>query len=215
MAAFTFGALDFVSTQRYSTVRTMKEPPPGSAKIACLGYALMGLLQGKPSSGYDLRKTFASTSMRSYSGSPGAIYPALRRLEQQSLIRGTIEQSSGLRRRQRFRLTPKGVVALKTWIAPPVTREDLVRGQAEIMLRFAFSEQVAGATGSLELLRSFEAALKPYLAGLREELQASQAAMSGSGRRAFECGVRQTECLLEWVQSAITAYTKERGGGSL
>jgi DNA-binding PadR family transcriptional regulator len=30
----------------------------------------------KPSSGYDLRKIFSSTSMKTYSGSPGAIYPA-------------------------------------------------------------------------------------------------------------------------------------------
>jgi DNA-binding PadR family transcriptional regulator len=185
-----------------------------SGKIPCLGYALMGLVERKPSSGYDLRKIFSSTSMRSFSDSPGAIYPALRRLERESLIRGTIEEGSGLRRRRRFRLTSKGVAALKMWIARPVTREDLVRSQAEIMLRFAFSGQVAGVTGSLELLRSFEAALRPHLAGLREEFEASRAAMSGSGRMAFECGVRQTECLLEWVQRAITAYTKEREGGS-
>jgi DNA-binding PadR family transcriptional regulator len=186
------------------------DPPPGSAKIPCLGYALMGLLQGKASSGYELRKIFSSTAMRTYSDSPGAIYPALRRLEQQSLIRGTIEEGSGLRRRQRFRLTPQGIAALKLWIARPVTHEDLVAGQAEIKLRFAFSEQVAGVAGSLELLRSFEAALRPHLAALREEFQASKAAMSGSSRMAFECGVRQTECLFEWVQYAITAYIKER-----
>lgn len=191
------------------------DPPTGPLKTPCLGYALMGLLQGKPASGYELRKIFSSTSMRSYSDSPGAIYPALRRLERQSLIRGTIEEGSGLRRRQRFRLTPRGVAALKAWIARPVTREDLVTGQAEIMLRFAFSEQAAGVTGSLELLTSFEAALKPYLAALREEFQVSRGAMSGSGRMAFECGVRQTECLLEWVRHAITTYTKEKEGGSL
>jgi DNA-binding PadR family transcriptional regulator len=190
-------------------------PPTGSAQIPCLGYALMGLLEGKPSSGYELRQIFSSASMRSYSGSPGAIYPALRRLERQSLIRGTIEAGSGLRRRQRFRLTPKGVAALKAWIARPVTRGDLVAGQAEIMLRFAFSEQAAGVAGSLELLRSFEAALKPYLAALHEQFQASQAAMSGSGRMAFECGVRQTECLLEWVHDAITAHAQQREGGGL
>jgi len=190
------------------------DPPAGPAKISRLGYALMGLLQGMPSSGYELRKIFSSTSMRTYSDSPGAIYPALRRLEHQSLIRGTIEEGSG-RRRQRFRLTPKGVAALKAWIARPVTREDLVAGQAEILLRFAFSEQAAGVTGSLELLRSFETALRPYLAALREEFRTSKAATSGSGRMAFECGVRQTACLLEWVQSAITAYTKEKEGASL
>ena len=91
--------------------------------IPQLGYALLGLLQGKPSSGYDLRKIFSSTSMRTYSDSPGSIYPALLRLEKQKLIRGSIE--SGSRRRQVFRLTPKGLAELKQWITAPVTLEDV------------------------------------------------------------------------------------------
>jgi len=110
-----------------------------SRKIPALGYALLGLLQ-KPSSGYDLRKVFSSTSMKTYSGSPGAIYPALQRLEKQGLIRGTVEEGSGLRRRQIFRLTPQGLAELKTWITLPITKEDLVSGLKTVMLRFALSE---------------------------------------------------------------------------
>src|SRR3984885_849225 len=105
-------------------------------KIPALGYALLGLLQ-KPPSGYDLRKIFSSTSMKTYSDSPGAIYPALRRLEEEGLIRGTVEEGSGMRRRQIFRLTPKGLAELKRWITSPVTVEDLIRGGQEILLRFA------------------------------------------------------------------------------
>ena len=111
-----------------------------SPKIPSLGYALMGLLHGKPSSGYDLRKIFSSTSLKTYSDSPGAIYPALRRLEQQGMIRSTIVEGGGLRRRQVFRPTPKGVAELKRWIALPVSREDVEGGYDQILLRFAFSE---------------------------------------------------------------------------
>ena len=64
------------------------------AKIPSLGYALLGLIEQKPASGYDLRKIFSSTSMKYYSDSPGAIYPALGRLEQQGLLRGTIDIAS-------------------------------------------------------------------------------------------------------------------------
>ena len=46
-----------------------------------LEYALLGLLHQQPQSGYDLRKVFETTALGNYSGSPGAIYPALRRLE--------------------------------------------------------------------------------------------------------------------------------------
>src|SRR5271169_983806 len=126
-----------------------------STKIPALGYALLGLLQ-KPSSGYDLRKVFSSTSMKTYSDSPGAIYPALARLEKAGLIRGAIEEGSGMRRRQIFRLTPKGLAELKKWITRPVTPEDLVWGQQEIMLRFAFSEIAVGPAAAIELLQSLE-----------------------------------------------------------
>jgi len=179
-------------------------------KIPSLGYALIGLLHQKPASGYDLRKIFSSTSMKTYSDSPGAIYPALRRLEKQGLIRGTIEEGSGLRRRQLFRVTPKGLAELRKWIERAITRDDVVRGQAEIMLRFAFSEQVVGANGSLVLLKSLEAALKPHVRALHEEAQALKSVAPLSGRLAFEAGLRGTECLLQWTRFAMAAYEKEK-----
>lgn len=179
-------------------------------KIPALGYALLGLLQQKPSSGYDLRKIFSSTSMKTYSDSPGAIYPALRRLEHQGLVRGMIEEGSGLRRRQIFRLTPKGLAELRKWITSPVTREDLVWGPEAIMLRFAFSENAIGTAASLEILKSLEATLNPQLQALHEELQAIKAVTPTSGRLAFECGIRGTECLLQWTQYAIATYEKEK-----
>src|SRR5665811_137153 len=173
------------------------------SKIPSLGYALLGLLQ-KPSSGYDLRKVFSSTSMKTYSDSPGAIYPALGRLEKAGLIRGAIEEGSGLRRRQVFRLTPKGLSELKQWITRPVAREDLVRGQQDIMLRFAFSETVLGPAASINLLESLEAALTTYIDALREEFEIIKPVVPASGRLAFECGIRGTECLLDWTQYALS-----------
>jgi DNA-binding PadR family transcriptional regulator len=187
------------------------------SKIPSLGYAILGLLQ-KPASGYDLRKIFSSTSMKTYSDSPGAIYPALKRLEKQGLVRGTIEEGSGLRRRQVFHLTAKGNSELKKWILTPVTREDLVRWPDAVLLRFAFSEGVAGLAASLDLLKSLAAALNPHLAALRAEHESVKKIAPVSGSLAFECGLRGTESLLQWAEHAITIYEKrisnKRGGAS-
>jgi DNA-binding PadR family transcriptional regulator len=181
-------------------------------KIPALGYALLGLLQGNPLSGYDLRKAFSSTSMKTYSDSPGAIYPALRGLEKQGLIRGTIEEGSGLRRRQPFRLTSKGLSELKKWITRPVTREDLLWTQPEILLRFAFAHAAVGPAAAVELLKSLEAALKTYIPSLHKELRTIKPAIPLSARLAFQCGIRGNESLLEWTQFAISAYEKEGKG---
>ncbi|HWY19767.1 MAG TPA: PadR family transcriptional regulator [Candidatus Acidoferrum sp.] len=177
--------------------------------ISKLGYALLGLLQQQPSSGYALRKIFSSTAMTTYSDSPGAIYPALQRLEQKGLIRGSIEQSSGLRRRQIFRLTPHGLAALKKWINRPLVRADVIRGLDEVMLRFAFSQQAVGAPGSVRLLKSLSIELTSYLPGLREQLTVNKEAMPTSGRLALESGLRSYECLLEWTKYALATYVRQ------
>jgi DNA-binding PadR family transcriptional regulator len=177
--------------------------------VPALGYALLGLLYQNPASGYDLRKIFSSTSMKSYSDSPGAIYPALQRLEKRGLVKGTIEESNGLRRRQVFHLTARGTAELRKWITQPIAAEDLTRGFEDIVLRFAFSEQTAGAAASLQLLKSLQEALKVHVAALHKEYQASHKLMPTSGRLAFESGMRATECLLDWTGYAIATYEKE------
>jgi DNA-binding PadR family transcriptional regulator len=183
-----------------------------SSSIPPLGYALLGLLQPRPSSGYDLRKIFSSTSMKTYSDSPGAIYPALRRLERDGMIRGTVEEGSGLRRRQVFRVTPKGLAELKRWITLPITRDDLSSGLKTVMLRFAFSEKAVGASASLEILKSMEAALGPHLQDLGEKLEKMRPVASTSGRLALECGIRSYESLLQWTRYAISIYEKQLKG---
>jgi DNA-binding PadR family transcriptional regulator len=182
------------------------------APTSRLGYALLGLLQQKPSSGYDLRKVFSSTAMKTYSDSPGAIYPALRRLEQQGLIRGNVEDRSGLRRRQVFRLTPKGLSALKQWIMLPIVPDDLARGEQEFMLRFAFSEATSGSAAAVKLLQSLEVALQASLPPLREQLDTLRSQMPTSARLAFECGIRGSECWLEWAHYALATYEKQKKG---
>jgi PadR family transcriptional regulator AphA len=178
--------------------------------ISKLGCALLGLLQQKPSSGYDLRKIFSITAMGTYSDSPGAIYPALQRLQQQGLIRGSIESGNGLRRRQVFRMTASGTAELRKWIARPVLRADVIRGLDEVMLRFAFSEQAVGPSASIQLLKSLQAGLKSYIPEMSEQLSAGKAAMPTSGRLALESGIQGYECLLQWTRHALETYERNK-----
>jgi len=178
--------------------------------ISNLGCALLGLLRQNPASGYDLRKIFSTTAMTTYSDSPGAIYPALKRLQQQGLIRGSVESGSGMRRRQVFRLTARGTAELKRWIRRPLVRADVIRGLNEVMLRFAFSEPVAGPSASVRLLRSLETELTSYIPELHEQLSAGKATMPMSGRLALESGIKSYECLLQWTRDALRTYERNK-----
>jgi DNA-binding PadR family transcriptional regulator len=178
--------------------------------ISKLGCALLGLLHQNPASGYDLRKIFSATAMTTYSDSPGAIYPALQRLQQQGFIRGSIESGSGLRRRQVFHLTAQGTAQLRKWIARPVLRADVIRGLDEVMLRFAFSEQAVGPSASARILQSLQAELASYIPELHAQLSAGKATMPMSGRLALESGIKGYECLLRWTRAALGIYARKK-----
>ena len=171
-----------------------------------LGYALLGLIQQRPRSGYDLRKTFAETAMGSFSDSPGAIYPALGRLAKRGLIESEVEDSSGLRRRRMYRLTTEGERELKHWLSQPVTRDEIIRRLGELMLRFAFMEQALGADEAIHFLQKFRIELDAYIPSLRHYLQQHGPKMPLSGMLALDSGVRNYETLQRWVEHAIQTY---------
>lgn len=186
---------------------------PMNADVSVLGYALLGLLQQQDRSGYDLRKIFSASPMTSFSDSPGSIYPALRRLEQQELVRSRIQERSGLHRRRLFHLTQAGSTELKQWQKQPIVRDDIVRGTGELMLRFSFMDQSLGAVESLRFLTTLKAELTAYIPELRSYLQEHGKNMPLSGRLALESGINGYECLLNWARNAIKNYDKnfERG----
>jgi DNA-binding PadR family transcriptional regulator len=181
--------------------------------ISVLGYALLGLLQQAPLSGYDLRKFFSATPMMSFSDSPGSIYPALRRLEHRRLIRSQVEERAGLRRRRLFRLTPAGLAELRAWQTRPITRDDIVRAIDELMLRFSFMDQTLGREAAQSFLRTLRRELTKYLPGLHEHLAAHRAKMPLSGRLALESGIAGYESLLRWTRSALANYERIKKEG--
>jgi len=184
-------------------------------ETSLLGYAMLGILQQQPLSGYGLRKIFAATPLMAFSDSPGAIYPALERLQQRGLIRGRIQKGSGLRRRRVFKLTPQGLVHLRRWLEKPVTREDVVRGADGLLLRFSFMDGGLGRAHSARFLQALEKELAAYIPGLREFLKSPPGEMPLSGRLALESGVEGYEALLHWARRGRAVYRKELRGDAL
>jgi DNA-binding PadR family transcriptional regulator len=182
--------------------------------ISLLAYAVLGLLHQQPRSGYDLRKIFANTPMRTFTDSPGAIYPALQRLEKRGLVRGRVQETSSLRRRRLFRSTVAGTVALKTWQTKTITRDDVINRVDELMLRFSFMDQTVGARHAARFLNALAAELASYIPSLRQYLKAQAQKMPLSGRLALESGIRGYESLLRWSRSSLTIYKKRNRGGT-
>jgi DNA-binding PadR family transcriptional regulator len=118
--------------------------------LSDLELALLGLIREEPRSGYALRKVFATALLGRFSASPGAIYPALRRLELAMLIDTTGE--TRVRGRTNFRATPAGRKALRAALeAPPLDNESHERQ----LLRFAFMDLELEPAAIAEFLRGY------------------------------------------------------------
>ena len=180
-----------------------------NAGTTLLGYALLGLLHQKPASGYDLRKIFAETPMGNFSDSPGAIYPALRRLEEKKFVRSVVEKRAGIRLRKLLTVTPAGLSELSAWLQEPLEQADVATRLNEIMLRFSFADSVVGEAGTLHFLQSFEQQLKIYVPGLQKLHKLNSAKMPTSAALALENGVLGYEAQLKWVQHAIAVYKRK------
>lgn len=176
-----------------------------------LEMALLGLLAQKPRSGYDLRKTFATTAMRHYSDSPGSIYPALRRIEARGWIEATGEKTDEVdrRRRQDYRLTSTGRQVLIAWLELAVSAEDVRMRGPELMLRFAFMDGNVPRSTSIQFLDQFAQQLETVAAENRTKWEQMRdlvaKAMPGrvpihTGLLAFEAGIEGMEAQIIWAR---------------
>jgi len=180
-------------------------------RATTLEYALLGLLHQEAQSGYGLRKQFAATPLRYFSDSPGAIYPALRRLVARGWVVAGAPQ--GGRRRQEFRLGGRGRAAFVAWLRQPVTDADVVYGVEELMLRFAFMDQVLPRAAIRSFLVEYGRRMTSQLEALRRFHGRHARALPLTGRLAFEHGLAQCEAETEWVRSAVRALAGTTEGG--
>jgi DNA-binding PadR family transcriptional regulator len=167
--------------------------------------ALLGLINEQPRSGYDLRRVFAATPMGHFSDSPGAIYPALRRLRAAKLVESSVEGKETLRPREVFRLTPAGLAALRAWAASPPTRDDIIAGVDRVLLRFVLTYSSAGPEAARRFLDHFEPTLVAYADEVREFYRGAAPSMHLGARLGLENGIDTFDTHLRWCRRARRA----------
>ena len=171
--------------------------------ITTLSLAIMGLISQQPQTGYDVRKTFSTTPMGHFSSSPGAIYPALKRLERSRWIRGKVAGKRSLRPRMVYAMTKEGRDVLKRYLRQGVRREDVVWRMDDLMLRFAVMGEIVGRAATLRFLRGFVEEVEAYVVELRRYLDGAREGMPICGRLAMESGIEGYEMHAVWARRAI------------
>ena len=180
-----------------------------------LDYALLGLLHQAPQSGYDLRKVFAETALGTYSSSPGAIYPALKRLEAKGFINGEVDSTIALRPRKVFTPTAAGYEVFREWLLRDITDDDIRRKTDELLLRFAFYSTLDEPGASRHFLNELADKAEEYLkAQLAQRATftkdgAARKEIPVHARMTMEFGIEQYRALARWARKAVKHFDSE------
>jgi len=165
----------------------------------------------QPQSGYDLRKIFETTPMGHYSSSPGAIYPALKRLEEQGLIKGDVADGDTLRPKRVYTATRGGVEILREWVSQTITKDDLLHKDDELMLRFALMGAVVNDETTRRFLDQMSKVLDVYIPELEQILATIPAAGPAHGRLALSSGIEAYKARQRWAKEAIKEFAPKKG----
>jgi len=174
-----------------------------------LEYALLGLLHAQPQSGYDVRKTFATTAIGNYSSSPGAIYPALRRLESNGLVTGKIDSSTELRPRKVFAPSRKGRAVFRQWLQADFTPEDVAKKFDDLMLRLAFHGVLDDLAATRDFLRVLATETDRYIEDLEDQLRQFPEQTPIQPRLALGSGIEQYKAAARWAHQSVKKLTED------
>jgi DNA-binding PadR family transcriptional regulator len=165
--------------------------------LSDLERATLGILHNRgPLTAYSVRREFETSNSSHWSGSSGAIYPLLKRLEKRGHL-ASDPISTGKRRGRLYRLTEAGMQALLEWLQSPVEEDEAQLTYDRIRLRVAFLPALSPAERK-RMLDGAERRLDEVLGNMRRDLEESdEDPLEQLGALG---GVRVLEARLAWVR---------------
>jgi DNA-binding PadR family transcriptional regulator len=172
-------------------------------------YVLLGLLAIEPDqSGYDLKKTIEGSVGFFWGESYGQLYPTLKQLTSEGLVKSTTPESVAGRKRQLYSITPLGLDALKTWLALPYRMAPL---RDEFLLKLFFGH-TAGIETTIAQVKEFQTKTRDLVQSLEMIGQLSQQHQVNRPELLYwlltlEYGLAQQRATLAWSETALAQLT--------
>lgn len=163
-----------------------------------LRHAILGIIEYKPSHGYELKRVLDEGISSFWPVNLAAIYPSLRRLEDEGLLTHKLEAShEGRPNRKVYEITDAGRGELAAWRHLPPEAEGSPRVPLFLKLLFAKSENLRDSLDWID--KSIERA-RGSADGLRSALHDPKAFDSFFVRFMRESGLAHAELQVELLQ---------------
>jgi DNA-binding PadR family transcriptional regulator len=175
-----------------------------------LQMAILGLLKDRAMHGYELKKELTAQLGQLWQVSWGSLYPALNRLDKSGAVERIFPKSEVRRRKNIYRITPKGEEVFAEALAEDTATLD----DARFGLKLAFFRYVKPET-RVELLERRRAYLTEKLAAIRSQLRTYKQRIDDYTYRLMEHGMETTTADIAWIDRLIAdeKAARRKGGG--
>jgi DNA-binding PadR family transcriptional regulator len=177
----------------------MPAPDPAPVELSATGRVILGMITFGRRTGYDIKALVDKSTRFFWAASYSQIYPELKRLEEQGLVRGRPEPLAG-RARTVYELTETGVAALEDWLGSG--EAPLYEVRDEGMLKLFFSDQLPERR--VEIVRAMRARHERKLEQLREVEPLASAGPTGA-HLTLQMGIAVTEATIDWCEATERA----------
>lgn len=164
-------------------------------------YALLGLLDVAPMSGYDLAQAADKSIAKFWPVSRSQVYSELTRLERMGLIRGSDVAQDRLPDKRVFEVTEDGVRELEGWLDKPGFEQERYRCEFLVKMFFAHHMDRETVVSNLEKFRDEHAERADYLRKVAAIMEALPQAAYARSTALF--GLRVAEAAVAWAEDLL------------
>jgi DNA-binding PadR family transcriptional regulator len=169
-----------------------------SVGLSELELVILGVVwKREPCTSYAVAKEFATSPSSHYSGSAGAVYPAVARLVLRGYIQ-SIQSRQGRRHRRLHRITSKGRTALSDWLHPPLP-EDAARITYDPIRTRVYFLGILSPQRRREFLADAERQLEQQIPWIEGECERYRAAGNEFSALAMRGALHVVQARLDWI----------------
>lgn len=172
-------------------------------------YVLLGLLDTRPMSGYDIKKIVEFSIRDFWSESYGNIYPTLQKFVTDGLANRTVKKQEGKPDRVVYHITPSGRKELVEWLKEPYQQR---RIRDEFLAKFLFGHLLP-IENNIKLVEKYKESMEDRIDWYRETVSNLEEQTIKNRKDLLEYlallqGIFVRESKLKWCEEVLRTLQK-------